>query len=475
MGWTIGMPSLKLNLSGGKSKHCGGFRQVAAEALEERAGHDPDINPELSEKNIYIGYQTAAKLTAYSEEHCAGLKDASGRSLRSDAVRMCATIIKPPAAFMATLSDQEQMRFLEDGVDKLKEIVGNDNVKSIAFHFDELGPHVHVFWEPMTEDGRLCAKEMHGRTFFRRLNKEMPAHLRSCGWDIDDCNAYDQAKEKLLSEKEKAERRQRQGRSSAVYKADAERRLNEINQQIDWTIDHLEERLEKCLNQSIENVVNDNSNPYSNVMFLISECDDDRFYELDQEGRELKEEKLQKIAADPKETGIEALIEKINSGKQTNVSWETRQNMWENYRNVSTSFWSIREELNADYQRGIDKAYKKRRSAMRSYYDAMYFLRSSRGIVALITALVWVCVASSIKNRAEAQIQELKEERQKLISNTSSFKKYSNAYREELKAGKMPFEKYLDSMTEIVQTLDKEAVQFKERGEVKYRDNNDYR
>ena len=81
MGWTIGMPSLKLNLSGGKSKHCGGFRQVAAEALEERAGHDPDINPELSEKNIYIGYQTAAKLTELAKS----LIDTSGY----DEVSLC--------------------------------------------------------------------------------------------------------------------------------------------------------------------------------------------------------------------------------------------------------------------------------------------------------------------------------------------------------------------------------------------------
>lgn len=473
MGWTIGMPSLKLNLNGEKSKHCGGFYQVAAEALQERAGHDPDINPELSDKNIYLGYQTAAELMAYSEAHCAGLKDASGRSLRADAVRMCVTIIKPPAAMMASLSEEKQKQFLDDGIEKLKEIVGKDNVKSLAYHFDEQGAHVHVFWEPITKDGRLCAKDVHNLKFLSRLNKEMPQYLRECGWDIDDCNAYDQAKESLLSEKEKAERRQQRGRSSSVFKADAERKLNEINQQIDWTFDHLEERLEDCLRQSIENVVNDESNIYDNFLFLMSECDDKRFTEIDQEGRELKKKTLQEISDDyQKNNNLNELIENINSRKQKSISWETRQLMWEAYKVESERFWKIRSELKEDYQRLLSEAYQKRRDAMRSYYDALYFLRRSRGFIGLFTALVWISISNANQKRAEQQIQALKEDHKQLCYNTASFKKFSTAYREELKAGKMPFEKHLESMTAIVQTLDEEATKFRDRGQVKRRDNN---
>ena len=472
MGWTIGLPSLKLNLNGEKSKHCGGFYQVAAEALEERLGHDPDINPELRDKNIYLGYKTAKELLEYSAEHCATLKDAHGRALRSDSVRMCVTIIKPPAAYMATLSKEEQKQFLDDGIEKLKEIVGEENIKSLAYHFDEQGGHVHVFWEPMTKDGRLCAKEMHNLKFLSRLNKEMPQHLRECGWDIDDCNAYDQAKDKMKTEKEKNEERQQNGRSSSVFKAEAERKLNEINQQIDWTLDHLEERLDDCLRQSVENVVNDESNVYDNVLFLMAECDDERFAELDREGRELKEETLQKISNNYQESNnLGELIDNINSGKQKSVSWETRQLMWKNYRSESERFWRIRSELKEDYQKLLSEAYQKRRDAMRSYYDALYFLRRSRGFIGLFTALVWVSISNANQKRAERQIQALKEDHKQLRDNTSSFKKFSNAYREELKAGKMPFEKHLESMTSIVQTLDEEAAKFRERGPVHKKEN----
>lgn len=54
MGWTVGILSMKLSNSNRKSKHCGNFYLVAAEALSERVGRDPDINPELSYKNIYM-------------------------------------------------------------------------------------------------------------------------------------------------------------------------------------------------------------------------------------------------------------------------------------------------------------------------------------------------------------------------------------------------------------------------------------
>lgn len=237
MGWTIGMPSLKLNNVGNKSKACGSFGAVASEALSERQGRDPDIDKSRSNDNICIGFQSAAELQEYSKKHVEELSKKQlalgGRKIRDDAVVMCATIIKPPAAFMNSLERQDQVRFLTDSLDKLGDIVGKDNIKSAVLHFDEQGAHLHAFWEPMTPDGRLCAKEQHSLKFLGRLNREMPEHLRACGWDIDNCRAYDQAKEELRSEKEKAELRAQQGRSSAAYKADAEREKNIALEQLD--------------------------------------------------------------------------------------------------------------------------------------------------------------------------------------------------------------------------------------------------
>lgn len=238
MGYMVGMPCLKLNNVGRKTASCGSFGSVADEALEERKGRDPDIDAEKAADNVYIGFRTSAELQEYSRKHVAELSadlQAQGkRKIRDDAVVMIATIIKPPAAFMETLSREEQIRFLSDANEKLNELIGGEqNSKSTVMHFDEQGGHLHKFWEPMTEDGRLCAKEACNIKFFAKLNKEMPAFLRSRGWDIDDCRAYDEAKEQLKTEQEKYQARRERGLSSVAYKAKAEAEKNRLNAEID--------------------------------------------------------------------------------------------------------------------------------------------------------------------------------------------------------------------------------------------------
>ena len=106
MGYKIGLPSLKLNNAGTKTKRCGSFRSVAREALEEREGHDPDINKNKSNENIYCGYRTAAELMEYSQKHVEQLKDKNGRAIRKDAVVMCVTILKPPPEQVRRLWEQ---------------------------------------------------------------------------------------------------------------------------------------------------------------------------------------------------------------------------------------------------------------------------------------------------------------------------------------------------------------------------------
>lgn len=243
MGYTIGMPSIKLNNVGQKSKHCGSFKKVAEEALEERLGLDLDIDKELTSQNIYKGFKTAEDLMQYSLEHIAELdfnRPEGTRKIRADAVVMCGTILKPPADMMMNLSREEQQKFLEDAVEDFSKIVREDNVKSVVLHFDERVPHAHVFWEPMTEDGRLCAKEMHNLKFFGRLNREMPEMLRKQGWNIDNCQAYDKAEEDKKREEMgeekyreyRQEKRKSRGQDSNTFKGAAEKNLQEINSQI---------------------------------------------------------------------------------------------------------------------------------------------------------------------------------------------------------------------------------------------------
>ena len=234
MGVHISSPTIKLNNVGTTSKKCGDLKKVSAEALSERQGIDRDIDQSRASLNLYEGYASSAELMAYSKAHIAELNEKAAaegkRKIRSDAVVMVATVLKPPAHFMNGLSREDQIRLLKDGVEGFANIVGEANVKSAAYHFDEQGSHVHVFWEPMTADGRLSAKEAVSLKTFSRINKELPQFMRARGWDIEDCKAYDEAEErakrKTLGEaeyrKQTAEKRTRNGRSSYKYKAEAE-------------------------------------------------------------------------------------------------------------------------------------------------------------------------------------------------------------------------------------------------------------
>lgn len=287
MGYTLGMPSLKLSNTAGKGgKHCGNFKKVTEEALKERLGQDLDINHDLTQNNEYLTQiKTAADLQnisttwintynkrieeeniqieeeikkavkEYNDNHDEKLTKIKAlkainderrankqeplqtkRRIRDDAVVMCATIIKPSAEFMSTLTPENQRQMLIDSYEKLKEIVGESNMKAAVIHYDELVPHLHTFWMPETEDGRLCAKEKHGLKFLGTLNKEMPAYLRSKGWDIDDCNAYDAEEEQRKKEemgteaykKEKQEKRNNRGRSSSKFKYEVQKEVDDL-------------------------------------------------------------------------------------------------------------------------------------------------------------------------------------------------------------------------------------------------------
>lgn len=381
--------------------------------------------------------------------------------LRKDAVVMCVTIFKPPVALMQTLEENEQQRLLEDGAAKIRQIVGEGNVKAEAWHFDEQGGHVHIFWEPMTVDGRLCAKERHNLQFLSQLNREIPEHLRSKGWDIENCNAYDAA----MDEMEKTQRRQRNGRSSAVYKADAERQLNYINAKIQQTYDTVEHNARNFGEYARENVAFETPNVYDNIIYLMSECDDSRFEELDREGQELKRKHLgAALVQEDIPNHLEQIIENVAT-----LSWEERQRFWEDYRIQSGSFWELRAFLKKEYIRERNGLRGKLHDVLWEYYRTLYCLESSRSIFLMLVYSLKALLLIGRTVQIETQIETLRKERDALIQNTASFKKFSKSYAEELKAGILPTDRYLNAMERIVADLDQKAMEIDRRDASRYK------
>lgn len=245
--------------------------------------------------------------------------------------------------------------------------------------------------------------------------------------------------------------------------ARAEQSLNAINLKIEETRVNLELQLDNYVQDSVAAVANDESGVYDNTMFLMLFCADDRFQELNKEGQELKKEILGEIAAEKEAVrNLDQVIAGIEARKlqPKKLSWQERQERWTEYGEMSKQFWDFRAELKNDYQEQLDAAYQKRRDIMRSHYDAMYWLRRSRGFLSTIISAIWAISSMSKQTQINQKIKTLRSKRDALVRNTADFAKFSRAYREDLKAGKMPCADYMEAMADIVNDLDREHRAF---------------
>lgn len=91
------------------------------------------------------------------------------RAPRKDAVRLCDCIVTMPK-WMAKIAPEQQRMFFEATCNTLDQIFGRDNVVSAFVHMDEMTPHVHYAFVPVTDDGRLSAKSVLNRQFMREFH-----------------------------------------------------------------------------------------------------------------------------------------------------------------------------------------------------------------------------------------------------------------------------------------------------------------
>ena len=106
------------------------------------------------------------------------------KAVRKDAVRMCGLVVSSDAEFFKDLSPQEARRFFEESKAFLTDFVGKENVLSAMVHMDEKTPHMHFLHVPVTKDGRLNANAIYTRESLKSLQAELPAYLKSKGFDV---------------------------------------------------------------------------------------------------------------------------------------------------------------------------------------------------------------------------------------------------------------------------------------------------
>lgn len=236
------------------NEHHGNNKAIMCEAMEERWSSDPDLNRDLTQYNVYGGYNSGLELlndiNHEIEDLSASLREQGKRGIRKDAITSFAVIIKPDTEIMENLTREQQMQFFRDAFNIVSGKFGYNqqlnkpNVRAFSIHFDEGNPHMHLFGVPYTKDGRLSAKEIFTPQLSRWFNEEFPELMNQRGWNLEACKdpeGYDPDKAKTMDEQQlkeykeqcikhkKAKKKQR-GKTSREFK-EAKDKARELQ---DW-------------------------------------------------------------------------------------------------------------------------------------------------------------------------------------------------------------------------------------------------
>ena len=141
------------------AKMKGGFGALEAhhERKKEKYASNPDIDTAKSKNNFHI----IQPVTSYKHESDGRIKLA-GCKTRKDSVRFVDTLITASPDFFKGKKRDEIQAFFQTAVDFLSQKIRKENIFTAVVHMDERTPHMHLCFTPITEDGRLTAKEIIG-------------------------------------------------------------------------------------------------------------------------------------------------------------------------------------------------------------------------------------------------------------------------------------------------------------------------
>ncbi len=131
------------------------------ERTKEHSNSNPDIDFKRSPENYHVGeYDNALTYNQRTEKRLAeGYK--GKKAVRKDAVKLVEMLFTSDKAFFESQPDNGRAYF-KDCLEWASERFGKDNIIADVVHLDEATPHMHLDFVPLTEDGRLSAKEVLG-------------------------------------------------------------------------------------------------------------------------------------------------------------------------------------------------------------------------------------------------------------------------------------------------------------------------
>ena len=171
------MSATHLSISVHKSKSTSANQQHHTERFDAKHKHtNESIDPSKSEQNINLRPDLQGsynqRFNKIMDEHYTGRRKkdgtpwlASGKNASIKLLQISVNIgeVDDAGKPITKMSDSELVELYKNDIyPMLEEEYGRENILGAAIHLDESKPHLHLDVVPLTEDGRLSAKEVVG-------------------------------------------------------------------------------------------------------------------------------------------------------------------------------------------------------------------------------------------------------------------------------------------------------------------------
>ena len=151
-----------------------GALEAHHERTKEKYASNPDIDITKSKDNFHIIQPTQK----YRKEIDARIK-AAGCKTRKDSTMFVDTLITASPEFFEGRKKAEVKAYFTEAVAFMEQKIGKGNIFSAVVHMDEKTPHLHLCFTPITEDGRLSAKDILGnRAQLSKWQDEFHSHMK---------------------------------------------------------------------------------------------------------------------------------------------------------------------------------------------------------------------------------------------------------------------------------------------------------
>ena len=152
---------------------------------ENKNYNNKDINHENTYKNYDLINENKIDYSKKIEDRIHA--NYSGkRAIRKDAIKHVDGLITSDNEFFNKLSEEETNQFFRDSLEFLEQEYGKENMLYATVHLDEKVPHMHFGFVPLTEDGRLSAKDKIGnKKQMTELQDRFNAHVNEKGYEME--------------------------------------------------------------------------------------------------------------------------------------------------------------------------------------------------------------------------------------------------------------------------------------------------